>query len=138
MAYINLGQVVYPVGSIYISISPTSPASIFGGNWSRIEGAVLAANNGGYNTTFGGSKTISQAQLPHLEGSIAVHGGESGSILWSPTGVFRGSNIWNFYRPQTGGKITGANSIDKLLFSVGNDQPYYPYHYGVYCWKRTS
>ncbi len=28
MAYVNLGQVVYPVGSVYISYTSTSPASL--------------------------------------------------------------------------------------------------------------
>ena len=138
MAFVNLGQIVYPVGSIYMSTISTSPASIFGGSWSRIEGAVLAANNGGYNTAFGGSKIISKSQLPHLEGQLSIHGGENGSILWTPTGVFKAQNTLNFYRPQTGSKIAGVSSIDQLLFSVGDNQPYYPYHYGVYCWRRTS
>lgn len=37
MAFINIGQVVYPVGSIYISTDPTSPSSLFGGVWEKIE-----------------------------------------------------------------------------------------------------
>lgn len=37
MAYINLGQVVWPVGAIYMSSSSTSPASLFGGTWKKID-----------------------------------------------------------------------------------------------------
>ncbi len=36
MAYVNLGQVMYPVGAIYQSWSSVSPASLFGGSWSQI------------------------------------------------------------------------------------------------------
>lgn len=43
MAYVNLGQVMYPVGSIYISTGSTSPANLFGGNWTRIADAYLRA-----------------------------------------------------------------------------------------------
>lgn len=46
MSYINLGQVVYPVGSIYMSYTGTSPASLFGGNWTAITGRFLYCNNG--------------------------------------------------------------------------------------------
>ena len=138
MAYSNLGQVIYPIGSIYMSTTPTSPASIFGGSWSRIEGAVLAANNGGYNTTFGGSKTIGNSQLPILSGQIQPHGNEAGSTLWNPTGVFSSSTIQNFYRQPVVAKTEGASSINMIKFSIGGGQNYYPYHYGVYCWRRTS
>lgn len=31
MAYVNLGQVIYPVGSIYMSTKNISPGDIFGG-----------------------------------------------------------------------------------------------------------
>lgn len=41
MAYINLGQVIYPVGAIYASANSTSPASLFGGNWTQITNAAL-------------------------------------------------------------------------------------------------
>ena len=46
MAFVNLGQVVYPIGSIYMSTNSTSPANIFGGSWSQISGNVcLMAGN---------------------------------------------------------------------------------------------
>ena len=36
---------VYPVGSIYISASSTSPGTLFGGTWERIRGRFLLAEN---------------------------------------------------------------------------------------------
>lgn len=50
MAYINLGQVIYPVGAIYASANSTSPASLFGGSWTQITNAALrGATWVGYN-----------------------------------------------------------------------------------------
>ena len=62
MAYVNLGQVIYPVGAIFASASPTSPSSMFGGTWSQITGdACLMAGTAVGNV---GSKKITIAQMP--------------------------------------------------------------------------
>ena len=44
----NIGQTIYPIGSIYMSTNSTSPAALFGGTWERIEDVFL----------FGASDTI--------------------------------------------------------------------------------
>lgn len=62
MAYVNLGQVIYPIGAIFASASPTSPSSMFGGTWSQITGdACLMAGTIVGNA---GSKKITIAQMP--------------------------------------------------------------------------
>ena len=38
MAFVNLLDVIYPVGSLYISFSSVSPAEIIGGQWEAIVG----------------------------------------------------------------------------------------------------
>lgn len=40
-------DLIYPVGSMYFSVSSTSPATLFGGTWERINGYYLYAGNGG-------------------------------------------------------------------------------------------
>lgn len=54
---------VYPVGSVYISYTSTSPASRFGGSWSAITGRFPYFNAG---TGTGGSNThtLSISQMP--------------------------------------------------------------------------
>lgn len=37
MAYVNLLEVVYPVGSIYLTTLDVSPAETIGGTWQKIE-----------------------------------------------------------------------------------------------------
>lgn len=44
MAFINLLQAVYPVGSIYFSTVNTSPSSLIGGTWAQITNAALRAS----------------------------------------------------------------------------------------------
>lgn len=49
---------VYPVGSIYMSVNPTSPASLFGGTWQQIEDRFLLSAGSTYTAgTTGGSAT---------------------------------------------------------------------------------
>lgn len=45
MAWINLLDVIYPIGSLYFSNEATSPASIVGGSWTKIEEAVIRSGN---------------------------------------------------------------------------------------------
>ena len=62
MAYVNLGQVIYPVGAIFASTSSTSPSSMFGGTWSQIAGdACLMAGTVVGNA---GSKKIAVEKMP--------------------------------------------------------------------------
>lgn len=63
MAYINLGQVIYPVGAIYASANSTSPASLFGGSWTQITNAALRGATGvGY--TGSDTHTLTIKEIP--------------------------------------------------------------------------
>lgn len=63
MAYINLGQVIYPVGAIYASANSTSPASLFGGSWTQITNAALRGATGvGY--TGSDTHALSTNEMP--------------------------------------------------------------------------
>ena len=65
-AVTDILNLVYPVGSIYMSVNSTSPATLFGGTWTQIKGRYLVAagadQDAGTNFvagTPGGQKTIS-------------------------------------------------------------------------------
>lgn len=58
----NIWETIYPVGAIYMSVSSTSPANLFGGTWEQIqERFLLAAGSTHEAGTTGGnfSKSIS-------------------------------------------------------------------------------
>ena len=48
MAWVNLLDIIYPVGSIYMSVNATSPANIIGGQWQQIQGRFLLGSSNGY------------------------------------------------------------------------------------------
>ena len=57
---------IYPIGSIYISVNQTSPASFIGGTWQALdEGRTLWTT-----TTTGQGGTTVSAGLPNIEGSL--------------------------------------------------------------------
>ena len=78
--WVNLMDIVYPVGSIYLSVSSTSPSSTIGGTWTQIKGAVLAAygaNSFASSGNYGGSLKISVSQMPS-------HKHYAEKVFWKP------------------------------------------------------
>ena len=126
MAYVNLGQVIYPIGAIFASTSSTSPSSMFGGTWSQITGdACLMAG-----TTIGnvGSKKITIAQMPSHHHPLTNKlgcGWESSSAE---------SDRLNY------GRYKSARELGEFGNSSyqGGGQDYLPYSYRCYMWRRTA
>lgn len=134
---------VYPVGSIYMSVNETSPASLFGGTWEQLKDRFLLGAGDSYVAgSMGGEAThlLTEDELPALRGTINVHGGENGSNYWNPVGVFAGSETVDKYIKVSGSTLTSASSITGLDFSAGNDMPHnnMPPYLSVYMWKRVS
>ena len=125
----------YPVGSIYISTSSTSPASLFGGTWESIASERVLM---GVSGSHGAGSTVS-AGLPNITGAVldTWHGsGPSGSgalsIAVEGRGAIRngddGTFTWgNFYF-----NAASYNSI------YGNASTVQPAAYYVYMWRRTA
>ena len=73
MAFINITDIVYPIGTAYMSTTNTSPATLFGGTWSEVKNALLSTVGYGGATTvgnYGGSNIMTVAQMPAHEHSI--------------------------------------------------------------------
>lgn len=123
---------VYPVGSIYISYTSTSPASLFGGNWTQITGRFLRAAN---DVSQGGSDThtLTVAQMPshtHLmyynnTGTVTVPANYSwlnwGNLTWHQAAQ---ANQNQQYMMTSTGSTNAHNNA--------------PAYQDVYVWRRTS
>lgn len=145
--WVNILDVLYPVGAVYFSTASTSPASTIGGSWTQIKGAVIAAygSNGYTLKNYGGSLAISESQMPshtHRAGSsslstfctILSRTGISGKLMCSSSSsdlyVF-GSKVdkggdWSdlsnpFTTVATGGGRTSY--LDTLEFISGIERP---------------
>lgn len=144
--FVNLLDIIYPVGSMYFSASSVSPASAVGGTWTQIQGAVLAASGSDYSNAnnFGGNKAITIKQMPrhnHIPESFkpSVANGEH----WEY--IFYIANYDGSGRPQPSGRYSALQSgRDIVRFCsdtdalAGGGQDYIPYHYAINVWKRTA
>lgn len=61
----NILELVYPVGSIYMSVNATDPGTLFGGTWTRLTdtfllaaGSTYTADDGTHTTATGGAATV--------------------------------------------------------------------------------
>lgn len=63
----SLVDLVYPVGSIYMSVNSTSPTTLFGGSWTQLQDRFLIGASSTYsNGTTGGATTVTltKEQMP--------------------------------------------------------------------------
>lgn len=71
---------IYPVGSIYMSMSLTSPSSLFGGTWQRIQSRYLMASDSTYTAGETGGNNNAVVVSHSHSASSEVDGGHSHSI----------------------------------------------------------
>lgn len=127
MAYINLGQVMWPVGSVYMSFSNQDPGDIFDGGWVHITGKFLYAND---NTSTGGSNThilkVNEMPAHTHEFKVNIQHGDGPSV----SGEALPSNL----------RLGGRRRYQDTAYSTGEGQPHnnMPAYQSVYCWQRLS
>ena len=69
----NLGNIIYPVGSIYLSVNSTNPQYLFGGIWEQIKDRfLLGAGDSYYAGSTGGEAmhTLTQNEMPRYSHRI--------------------------------------------------------------------
>lgn len=72
----DLIDVIYPVGSIYMSVNSVNPSTLFGGTWEQIKDTFLLSSGDTYsNGATGGSATVSlsESQMPRHNHSTNAH-----------------------------------------------------------------
>lgn len=130
----TLDKVLYPVGSIYMSVDSTNPSELFGGVWEQISGRFLYCTNtskttGGDTTT--GSHTLTLSEIPSHYHNFEVYinngndmpGGYDKVLAY---GMPQGSQYYTFSTYNSGG-------------GAGHTHPQsLPPYFTVYCWYRVS
>lgn len=97
--FVNLLDIVYPVGSIYQSMNKTSPADVIGGTWTQIKtflyGADTANKTGGEAT-----HTLIIDEMPSHQHGIVVAVINGGNATQYRTLFATNSPAWNNGNPD--------------------------------------
>lgn len=125
--FVNLMDIVYPVGSIYQSMNVTSPASSIGGTWTQLKtflyGSTQSKQTGGEKT----HKLIVGEMPPHTHHISAKQAG---------------NNIATNLPYQIGaaGLDYSDKFINKYVESEGNGKAHnnLPAYQNCYVWHRTA
>lgn len=139
---------MYPVGSIYLSVDSTSPASLFGGTWQQIQDCFLLAAGGNYDAlSYGGEAehTLTQPELPNYDiGSIPMivptnhTNWNNGGILGTNVG-YASSSKPGISNLSNNGITSGLQYGYKVESNGGNKaHNNMPPYLAVYMWVRVS
>ena len=148
--FVNLMDVIYPVGSIYITTNATSPANSIGGTWEKIENCLLAASGDTYNVAgrFSGSNIISQLAIPDHQHNVVSW--NKSSLQYSSIGFWNtnaaAGGLWQLLSVGSkDGGDTGWNLWTKGTWKLDDNgqlvteqQEHIPYHYSLGVYKRTA
>ena len=129
----DLVDLVYPVGSIYMSVNSTSPANLFGGTWQQIEDTFLLSAGSTYTAGATGGEaehTLTKAELPN----------ERYYIQYSQSYIDYGGNKAG---SSGGGFSLNNGSASAYTFKTepigsGNAHNNMPPYLVVYMWQRTA
>lgn len=127
----NIADLVYPVGSIYISANSTNPGQLFGGTWQQITGRFLLAAGGGYTAGATGGEathTLTENEMPRHRHESA--NGRS-IMTWVGSGgnqSTQGSSDGNLLGPSAAVSYTGGGTAHNNM----------PPYLVVYVWQRTA
>lgn len=126
----SIYDVMYPVGSVYMSKNPTSPETLFGGTWQEIKDRFLlgVGSTYGANTTGGEAEhTLTNSELPRVPPRMVLH--SEGGSDYSGSGADVSFEFSNSLKGYTGrGMYMGDGKAH-------NNMP--PYQ-TVYMWVRLT
>lgn len=127
----NIINLVYPVGSIYMSVNNVSPATFIGGTWVAIQDRFLLSAGSSYEAgSTGGAETVTltTAQMPshtHTTDSKGAHTHTRGTMNITGKGIQTRVYSSSPYGEETGaicnrknrGDMYGSGGIDSYSAS---------------------
>ena len=122
-------SMVYPVGSVYISVNDVSPEKFLGGTWIKISqgrvlqgasdtqtaGTEVSAGLPNISVSSNGEHTHTRGSM-NITGHVVMHGAGSCTVISKSTGAFYGSRAESAY--HTADCASGASSEDSINFSA--------------------
>ena len=123
-------NLVYPIGSIYMSVNSTSPATLFGGTWEQLKDRFLLGAGDTYSNGATGGAT--SASHKHLSPT-----GYDGVTIYGQT--LNGGKVVTGGGYVASGQVTKTTSGNIYLGYTSNETiNTMPPYLVVYMWKRTA
>ena len=140
----NIFDLIYPVGSFYISSKSTNPAILFGGTWEQIQGRFLLGRSSSYPVgSMGGeaTHTLTESEMPSHNGHLSA-----GIVGTVPQGKgnykgFLNLDVMTAYGDVgRGWNVHAGNEMHPASEAVGGGQAHnnMPPYLAVYIWYRTN
>lgn len=126
----SIFDLIYPVGSLYLSVNSTNPQNLFGGTWEQIKDRFLLSAGSTYTAgNIGGEAThkLTSSEMP----SHSHQMNKSTEQRWSSS-----DGTWANFRCGTSSIIGG--DIYTMNTGGGNAHNNMPPYLVVYVWKRTA
>lgn len=103
-----IADIVYPIGSVYISVNEMSPQQLFGGEWEKIEGRFLLGSDNSYSLGATGGEvehTLTINEMPSHTHTQNSHNHTQNSHNHTQNSHNHTQNA--HYHAMTGNKTTG-------------------------------
>lgn len=150
MAYVNIAEIIYPVGSIICSTSTISPSEIFGGTWKKIPESA-------YLSSIGAEESLSSSlgdntymmdleQMPYHSHIVPTYvsstnghsHAESRNVLSYGSWASFYFHAYTDYLPNAYGIVQHNPSQTVKTYSGQKELQNRPYTYVVNIWERTA
>ena len=130
----QLWEIIYPVGSIYMSVAETEPAVLFGGRWERLKDRFLLAAGDSYPAGQTGGEAEHVLKTDELPSHS--HGLNGWALGMNGVG---GTRTYALAKPWTEYNNFEENG-EQTIQSTGGDLAHnnMPPYLAVYMWKRVA
>lgn len=134
--FVNLLDIIYPIGSVYITFSATSPANAVGGTWELLENVFLYSSTG-TTGTIGGERThtLTTDEIPSHKHALEL----PMIVPWREILL----NVWNTPQWTNHGTTdyygqTDPNRVTTDCVGGGQAHNNMPPYITVYMYRRTA
>lgn len=135
----DLIDVIYPIGSIYMSVNSTSPQTLFGGTWEQIKDTFLLASGDTYaNGTTGGSADATLVSHQHGTNTSGEYFVTSESSEANNTRVTYSSSGNRYVDGMTSSSTPFHHRVGTGYVGSSGTGKNMPPYLAVYVWKRTA
>lgn len=147
MAWVNICDIIYPIGAYYISHDNTHPGELFGGTWTAVTNRFLYASTSS-GTTGGSSKHTHKYGIQYgayYGDTIFESDSNAGCLIYDSSGNITFSSHTSMGAQSikrnsgTGASWTDAAAADHLRdVGTASYTSTLPPYVTCYCWRRTA